>query len=703
MAALPGLELTCFGPPTASVDGGPAPPEVLWTKHLALLVYLALSPGRRRSREHLMGLFWGESTQDRARGALNETLRRLRTFLGDQRVLSEGTAVVLHDEGLAVDALRVMTLADRAPHEAVVLLRGEFLEGFNVKRAQELEEWMSAERRRFSTLRVGVLIKSGEQRLSEGRAGAAADLAQQALQSAPHSEAAIALLMRALDVAGDSSASLAAHREFTERLEREVRERPSKALVALAERIRSGSSRHGPTPNTPRVAPLAGRSTVHRDAFETVVAGGPHTIVIAGPSGMGRSRLLAECVARSVLAGARTARARQFESDHDARWSLLRQLCRAGLAEAPGLAGARPEALAVLAALVPELSQRFPAHEVHDVAQVGAALAAVLTAVADESPWCLAVDDAHWADGASIAALHAAMASLERAAVTLVVTVATDVGDVPRELQQLQAAVGLGLPGVAVRLDPLAHEDVRSLVTALAPWCDDDDKRDRLARWLAIETGGSPLLVVTLLAAFEKDTRFRENSSFPRPNETDVTRLPFSVPKLAYMGVKLRIGELDKDEQAVLSAAAIGGLGLDLGLIAVLSERSESDVERALPGLERRHLVKYDGTRYAFVAALVVEVVRAECLTAGQRRRMESQAIAALAGRADLESQALRCELLARIESSPAALSFVVATLRAAQDAGAVRLARRVRAAGDEMASRGGLDRRELDQLASLA
>src|SRR6185436_1668479 len=58
MATLPALELRCFGPPTALVDGKIAPPVVLWRKHMALLVYLALSPNHARTREHLRGLFW---------------------------------------------------------------------------------------------------------------------------------------------------------------------------------------------------------------------------------------------------------------------------------------------------------------------------------------------------------------------------------------------------------------------------------------------------------------------------------------------------------------------------------------------------------------------------------------------------------------------------------------------------------------------
>ncbi len=59
------LELQCFGAPTARLDGHPAPAQVLWNKHLALLIYLALSPNRTRTRSHLLGLLWPEKDEER--------------------------------------------------------------------------------------------------------------------------------------------------------------------------------------------------------------------------------------------------------------------------------------------------------------------------------------------------------------------------------------------------------------------------------------------------------------------------------------------------------------------------------------------------------------------------------------------------------------------------------------------------------------
>src|SRR2546422_9114774 len=72
-----------LGPVAVSVDGGSAPPELLWRKNLALLVYLARSPKRARAREHLIGLLWGDKPEGAARHSLNEAVRVLRRHAGN--------------------------------------------------------------------------------------------------------------------------------------------------------------------------------------------------------------------------------------------------------------------------------------------------------------------------------------------------------------------------------------------------------------------------------------------------------------------------------------------------------------------------------------------------------------------------------------------------------------------------------------------
>jgi len=72
-----------LGPIEILVDGSSAPAELLWRKNLALLVYLARSPKRTRSRDHLVGLLWGEKPESAARHSLNEAIRVLRKHIGE--------------------------------------------------------------------------------------------------------------------------------------------------------------------------------------------------------------------------------------------------------------------------------------------------------------------------------------------------------------------------------------------------------------------------------------------------------------------------------------------------------------------------------------------------------------------------------------------------------------------------------------------
>jgi DNA-binding SARP family transcriptional activator len=78
------IAIKALGPPLVTVDGADPPAELMWRKHLALLVYLARSP-RGRSRDHLIGLLWPEKDETKSRHSLNEALRVIRRVAGDWR------------------------------------------------------------------------------------------------------------------------------------------------------------------------------------------------------------------------------------------------------------------------------------------------------------------------------------------------------------------------------------------------------------------------------------------------------------------------------------------------------------------------------------------------------------------------------------------------------------------------------------------
>jgi hypothetical protein len=393
--------------------------------------------------------------------------------------------------------------------------------------------------------------------------------------------------------------------------------------------------------------------------------------------------------------------ARPLDSDQDAPWSTIRTLMRAGLLGASGLPAADPHALAILAALVPELAARIEPRQPQDHGEVAGALASLLSAVADEGPVALGIDQAHLSDGATLGALHAAMELLHATPVLLVLASASSQEDLPPELVQLQREIGRGTQGTVIRLEPLTLQDLGTLVAALAPWCATERDRSRLTRRIAFETSGNPFLAVTMLRGLQDLALLRQDAlEWPAPQATFESPLPILVPDLVRRAIVARLVQLDPATKAVLGAASIGDTTLDLDLIGALTGFTDAALGERLAVLERQQFLSLDGGRYVFTAPLIHQVVRAEGLTPGQVQGLRARAAEALGSRPDLESRALRAELLARASPGVPAFAEAIAVARAALATRSRRIARRaVLAAERAIEAQPGLDRHELDEL----
>jgi len=662
------LELQCFGAPSARLDGQAAPPQVLWHKHLALLVYLALSPNRTRTRSHLHGLLWPETADDQARHSLNMALSRLRLELGEKRLASAGDGITLCDQRLDVDALRCDAAFETDPAEAIRLMPGDFLEGFDVDGAHAFEEWCTERRRHYRAQAVIALVRVGEEALARARYADAVSAARRALVLEPYSEPAMSLLMRASGLSGDQAGALAAFRDF-EACAAHIGEKPSRELTGLADRVRSQRWRAS-RPAREGQTPLIGREAVHRTAFGVLAdgirpggGGGPRVLLITGDPGTGKTRLLRECLDRLALEGAVVAVARPLESDQDAPWSTLCAVVRAGLLTAPGSAAVDPSALRVLTRITEELPGTLPT----DVAQVGAALGSLLRAVADEQPVALGIHDAQYSDDASLDALGAAITHVGELPVVAVLTATATWDQVPPALLRIRAELGRNLPGAEVRLEPFTDSETRQVVFAQSPWCASDGERERLARRVFFETGGNPFLVSTLLRGLADASSLRaEVLEWPPPGGTDQSPLPISVPVMARRATTARIAKLDEPTQAVLKAASIGPTAIDVDLVVALTGQSRTAVENALGALERARLVTFTGDRYAVAAPLIAQVVLSEWLLPGERRLLRERAITALAARSDIEARVFRAELAAAVAPGPAAFDAAIEVARLA-------------------------------------
>ncbi|MEM6376105.1 MAG: hypothetical protein AAF686_07670, partial [Pseudomonadota bacterium] len=95
----------------------------------ALLAYLAVSPGRSRSREEIMALLWSDRPESQARGSLRQVLSAMRRDLGPHALMIDPARVTLNADEIAI-----------APLDA-----REFLSGFQLK-DPAFEDWLRDER-----------------------------------------------------------------------------------------------------------------------------------------------------------------------------------------------------------------------------------------------------------------------------------------------------------------------------------------------------------------------------------------------------------------------------------------------------------------------------------------------------------------------------------------------------------------------------
>lgn len=623
------ITLQVLGPVAVTIDGAAAPPELLWRKHLALLVYLARSPRRTRTRDHLIGLLWSDKAESAARHSLNEALRVIRRAAGEGTIGTQGEQVALAEGVVVLDGDQLAAaLAAGDVERAASLATGEFLEGFTVPGASAFEDWLTAERQGWAAQSITALVRQSEAEARAGRVGAAAAAAERGLVLDPLSEPAMVALLKAHALVGERAAALARFDGYAALVQERLGTVPSAEVATVADRIRrdrtGGRKGPGAAAAADRRVPLTGRSAELAAAgsvWEAVRATGKAAIIaIAGDAGTGRSRLAEEVVARARLDGAAVAVMRAVPADQAEAGAGLLALAEGGLAEAGGVAGAAPEALGALAAAAAAWRERFPAAAGGAGLTVSRALGEALRAATDEQPVALLVDDAQWLDEESVLGIGSLLRDLANRPVMVVLTMPTahDHG----ALEQLIARTGRDLPGATMRLAPLGGEALREMVRwAMPTW--PPDQVERLARRLALDSAGLPLLAVELLDAVAGGLDLSASAgAWPIPLRTLDQTLPGELPDTITSAIRVSFRRLGPAAQKVAAAAAVLPEPATAARLARAVELPKGEVGEALDALEWARWVQADGRGYRFVARIVREVVGREMVTEGQRLRM---------------------------------------------------------------------------------
>jgi DNA-binding SARP family transcriptional activator len=612
-----------LGPARLTINGAEAPPEILWRKHLALLVYLARSPRRGRTREHLLGLLWSDRDERQARHSLSEALRVMRRTLGDEAVQVDVDQVRLAADAVTLDS---DVLADRYARRdwagAAALVEGEFLEGLSIPESNEFETWVAAERALWRSQGLDALLKQAEAQLGAGDALGATHAARRALAIDPSAEVAARALLRTLALAGDRAGALRLADDFARTLEQQLGTTPGPETVRLVDRIREASIGRRALSAPPAARPhppLLGRAAelgALTDAWARARGGRGQVVLVEGEPGEGKSRLIDELVARARLDDATVAWARAVPGDRDAAWSGANGLMAGGLADAPGLAGASPAALAALGVSRADTA----AHGSDDALPRAEAFSQAVRASAEERPVLLTLDDAQWIDDETLALLPALARDVERRPAMLVLGV--DRGAPGRtELDHLRSRIGSDLEGCAIRLGRLDQAALRALVAWALPQYAPDEA-DRVVRRVARDSDGIALLAVALVEAVVAGFKPAPDAhTWPSPQRTLVDSLPGDLPPAVIGSVCLRFRALPPAAQQVLAAAAAIGERVESAALARATQLAAPVVTEALDLLEWERWLTVDSRGYAFAAPIVRAVLLQEMISPGQARR----------------------------------------------------------------------------------
>jgi DNA-binding SARP family transcriptional activator len=596
----PELHLHVLGEVTATRDG--AVVDLGGRRQRAVLAALVMQRDQVVPADRLVDCVWGDRPPASANGALQAYVSHLRRRLepdasARQRegvVARAGPGYVLRLPTDAVDAwafeAAVESAAGLAPAEAVCALDSALRLWRGPAYADYAgEAWAEAEIARLTELRVVARERLLGTRLELGEAQLVIGDLEALVKEDPLREERWRLLTLALYRAHRQAAALAALRRARKVLADELGVDPGPALRSLEAEVLAQSpdldapvrpaSREQaalvPQPRTPNGLVDRERETaVLRTMVDELAAGRHGCLLVEGPAGIGKTRLLDELrrLAAGADVGARSARSSTLEQGFE--WGVARQLFDSAVDDVVR----RGEPFAVLRGLYE-----------------------VVTSLADDAPSVLCVDDVQWSDEASLQFLAYLVRRLEGIPVLVVLALRT--GE-PHQADDLLAELA-GNESVAVMHPaPLSEGATATLVT------------ERLGRGAVSfvaachrMTSGNPLLLRQLLRALA------DEGVPPDAAHVDTVRAVGSRAITSLVALRLR--RMPAAVTTVARAVAVLGPAADLVSVADLAQHPVEDVAAALDVLARSEIL-LDDQQLDFVNPLVRDAIHAD-IPAGER------------------------------------------------------------------------------------
>ena len=594
----------------------------------ALFAYLVLNRWRDMTRDELEAVAWPVDPPASPRAGLSTLLTRLRRVLGDDALSTGGGDVRLELSGsawidveaaasLAAEALQALHDSEHRPaidraRQALALTEGPLLPEVDAP-------WLEERRRELDELRLATLEVVADAGLALGgtELAAAERAAATLVRRAAYRETGYALLMRCLATRGDTAEALRVFERLRALLRDELGTIPSPALIALHGGLLAGNTiqPHRP-PTQPRVGATDGlRERKHELAvIEEVLAdarsGAGGLAVLRGVPGIGKTALLQAAAASGAAQDLSVHEACAVELESGFEWGVVRQLLGPGArARGPEPAARMRGAAALATAALREEWEAPAAGPTPDRFAVEHGLYWHVAELSESRPLLLLVDDAQWADLASLRFLAHLAHRLGGLSVGLVIALREHADPERRELlDRLEVLAGQRCLGPA----PLTADAVSAVLAghlSVSP-------AQEFADACLAATGGIPLLVAALVAEIA--------SAGIAPDADAAHRVSAIMPASVERWVGLRLARLPTEARQLAEAIAVVGPGIDLAWVAEVA-RLPLGLASSLADDLAQATVLTDRRPVAFAHPLIEAAVR-DAIPAGRRAALHRAA-----------------------------------------------------------------------------
>ncbi len=627
----------------------PKPPTL---KSQSLLAYLILHRHRPQPRDRLIGLFWGDRPERKARHSLSTALWHIRRCLPDDiPILSNPHTAQFDPQSdlwLDVDEFESQVSHDDTAslQSAVTLYRGDFLDGF-------YDDWIINERYRLETLFLEALARlmAGDER--EGDHQAALATALRLLGHDPLREDAHRLAMRGYCRLGQRNTAMEQYHRCREVVLEELGAEPMVETTDLYQAILEGRFEVGRVPPTPIpvIEPSAppGRSPLDVIAPSKLVgreqemaflhqrwqgtqAGHGGLVLISGEAGVGKTRLVEEYANRLRWQGIRVLWGRCYEFERALPYQPVAEALRTILPVLTSEELARLPAwtLGEVARLVPEVLERHPGLEVtpairsdQERARLFEGVARFVAELSSHRVILIVIEDLHWASESTLELLHYVARHLADHPVLMVGTLRPEALGLQHPLLAIRRRLtrdGLAKP---LRLSHLSPEATEAMVVEMSGA---GKAVTPLARRLYQETEGNPFFLMEIVKVlFETEVVYLEEGAW-RGDFVQISEGEIPLPAAVSEAIQARVHRLGDDAQEALRVAAVLGYEFNFDLLSAAWRRDDDEATlEAVDDLLRHRLIdERTGPAdrdYAFTHHKIQEVVYA-----GMRRRHRQHA-----------------------------------------------------------------------------